>query len=80
MPDHVHALLSFPTAEPMAAAIRDWKRFTSTKAGVAWQRGFFDHRIRNDESWEQKAEYIRQNPARHGLVARAADWAWRFEG
>jgi putative transposase len=33
---------------------------SSLAAGV-WQRGFFDHLIRNSESYHQKWEYIREN-------------------
>ena len=58
----------------MEKIIRDWKRFIAKQAGVTWQHGFFDHRLRNDESYGQKAEYIRQNPVRAGLVKAAGDW------
>jgi hypothetical protein len=27
-----------------------------------WQRGFFDHLIRNTESYAQKWDYVRENP------------------
>lgn len=77
MPDHLHALISFPSGESMRAC---WKRFTSKKTGIIWQRDFFDHRIRNDESWQAKADYIRQNPVRKKLVARSEDWPWVFIG
>jgi REP element-mobilizing transposase RayT len=80
MPDHVHALVAFPSSGAMASCWRDWKRYTAKTPGVCWQRDFFDHRIRNDDSWELKADYIRQNPVRNGLVARAADWPWVFAG
>jgi len=43
-----------------------------------WQPGFFDHLLRNDESYAQKWEYVRQNPVRAGLVDSAA--AWRYQG
>jgi len=39
-----------------------------------WQREFFDHLLRSNESYSEKWEYVRQNPARAGLVANAADW------
>jgi putative transposase len=46
----------------------DWKRFTSTQHGIAWQKNFIDHRIRSDENVEEKATYIRMNPFRAGLI------------
>jgi hypothetical protein len=39
-----------------------------------WQREFFDHLLRNNESYEEKWQYVRQNPIRHGLVTRVEDW------
>lgn len=76
MPDHVHALLSFPRAESMAGTTRDWKRYTTRSTGVSWQRNFFDRRLSGGENWQLKADYIRANPARKGLVARPEDWPW----
>jgi hypothetical protein len=41
---------------------------------IDWQDDFFEHRLRNDESARQKADYILANPVRKGLVSRAEDW------
>ena len=79
MPDHVHALLAFPPVEAMRTVICDWKRYTARVHAVRWQRDFFDHRLRSNESWELKADYIRQNPVRKGLVQQATDWPWSLE-
>ncbi len=79
MPDHVHALLAFPPQENLSEVIRNWKSFTARKLGIEWQRNFFDHRLRSDEQWELKAEYIRQNPVRKGLISSAAQWPYLFE-
>ena len=43
-----------------------------------WQRGFFDHVLRSDESYEQKWDYVRANPARAGFVS--APDAWPYAG
>ena len=43
-----------------------------------WQRGFFDHLLRNSESYAQKWNYVWENPVRAGLVGKAEDW--RFAG
>lgn len=40
-----------------------------------WQRDFFDHRLRSIESAAEKAQYIRMNPVRAGLVNRSAGLA-----
>ena len=73
MPDHLHALISFPYERPMKQIIADWKRFLATNLNIDWQRDFFDHRLRCDESFVQKADYIRANPVRAGLVSSIED-------
>jgi REP element-mobilizing transposase RayT len=43
-----------------------------------WQKGFFDHVMRSEDSSAQKWEYVRLNPVR---AARATDAChWRFQG
>ena len=44
-----------------------------------WQRRFFDHVLRSDESYAQKWNYVRENPVRAGLVAKAEDWPYAGE-
>jgi putative transposase len=44
-----------------------------------WQEGFFNHVIRHSESYAEKWEYVRQNPARAGLVVNAGEWPWQGE-
>jgi hypothetical protein len=55
-----------------------WKRWTARHLGIVWQRDFFEHRLRSDESWREKADYILANPVRKGLVKSAEDWAYVF--
>ena len=51
----------------------------ATKKRPLWQPGFFDHVLRNDESYSQKWEYVRENPVRAGLVVRADEWPYQGE-
>ena len=74
MPDHVHFLASFAMDAQMKDVVARWKRYTSTRAKIRWQRDFFDHRLRGDEGWREKADYILQNPVRAGLVTNTEDW------
>jgi putative transposase len=48
-------------------------------ATTIWQRGFFDHVIRNSESYSEKWDYVRANPVRAGLVASADEWPFQGE-
>jgi putative transposase len=74
MPDHLHTLIAIPGDTNLSNLIRDFKRITARKAKIGWQRNFFDHRLRHDESEGEKAEYIRQNPVRAGLISSDTRW------
>jgi len=82
MPDHLHALLSFPATTRMDKVIRDWKRFVAKRTAVTWQDGFFDHRVRSNENLEETTAYIRRNPMRAGLADDDALWpyVWAPDG
>jgi putative transposase len=82
MPDHCHALISFQRDRAMKKVIANWKEVVAKQTGVGWQRDFFDHRLRNDEGYEEKAHYIRLNPVRQNLVATPEHWrfVWEPEG
>ena len=79
MPDHLHALISFPKVESMHQVVRAWKHYLSKQHGIEWQRDYFDHRLRSDESHEEKAAYIRLNPVRAGLTASPEQWSYVWE-
>ncbi|WPJ95917.1 transposase [Coraliomargarita algicola] len=76
MPDHLHLLISFSREVSMSASMANWKCFTARKLGVGWQRDFFDHRIRDLHSLEEKEHYIRLNPVRKGLCKQPCDWPY----
>ena len=79
MPDHLHALLSFPpSGKPLKQVVEKWKEWTAKQFGIVWQRDFFEHRLRHDESRREKADYILQNPIRKKLVARPEDWPFVY--
>jgi REP element-mobilizing transposase RayT len=80
MPDHVHALLTFDPDFDLQPTVVAWKRYTSRQLGIPWQRDFLDHRLRGDESFEQKVDYIRHNPVRAGLVADPDEWPYMWPG
>ena len=76
MPDHVHLLMSFPRVPGMVQSLGQWKRHVAREKGVAWQQGFFEHRLRSDESLVEKAHYIRENPVRARLCAQWDEWPY----
>ncbi|OYU99749.1 MAG: hypothetical protein CFE26_25115 [Verrucomicrobiales bacterium VVV1] len=83
MPDHVHFFaMPLPAeAKPLSVAVGKWKEWSAkkilklhTEAGPLRQPEFFDHLLRSRESRAEKWSYVRENPVRAGLVARAEDW------
>ena len=76
MPDHLHALLSFPRDAGMSATVRQWKSYHARINQVRWQDGYFDHRIRTGSELDEKDHYIRQNPVANGLCETPEDWSW----
>ena len=76
MPDHLHALITNAPDKKLGELIGSWKRYVTRKTGIEWQKNFFDHRLRNDESWDEKAAYIRANPVRAGLIKENETWVY----
>ena len=86
MPDHIHLFVALDEDRIALSAWMKSLKNTLSKAmraaGVAsphWQKGFFDHVLRGDESYSGKWEYVRENPVRAGLVANWEDWPFRGE-
>ncbi|HET9418524.1 MAG TPA: transposase [Chthoniobacterales bacterium] len=86
MPDHVHLFVSLPsqgtTLAQWVQALRSILGKTLLGLGVAkphWQDGFFDHVLRNSESYAQKWEYVRMNPVRAGLGKTPDEWPYQGE-
>ena len=80
MPDHLHMIARWSHARGLAGEVAGLKRWWARRLGVAWQRDFFDHRLRSDAEYEAKADYVRMNPVRAGLVARPEDWPHTWSG
>ena len=81
MPTHLHLMVS-PGLRPLIDFLGEFKKKSADLAretrGITklWQRSFFDHRLRSDESAAEQLDYIRANPVRAGLVTNPNDWPW----
>ena len=76
MPNHVHFVVSIaaergpsrtpaPTNARLPAFLSAWKRLTNKKAGFPiWQRGYYDHVIRNEADYLRIWQYMDENPVR----------------
>ena len=79
MPDHLHSIMSFNREKGMRKSIMEFKKYSAKTMGISWQRDFFDHRLRKNESYTEKAHYIRMNPVRAGLCDDPGDWPYVWE-
>jgi putative transposase len=92
MPDHLHFFCRPELdARKLSEFIGTWKSWTSrrihalgeprsaTAATRLWQREFFDHVLRSNESYSQKWGYVFDNPVRAGLVSTAQEWKYAGE-
>lgn len=86
MPDHIHLFCAPRHPDPLS--LKSWVQFWKNrltrdwpveKDKPIWQRDFWDRQLRGGESYEQKWEYVRNNPCRHGLVERCEDWQFQGE-
>ena len=54
-------------------------RIPGQRLRTFWQPGVHDHVLRNEESYAEKWNYVRDNPVRAGLVLNADDWPYGGE-
>ena len=86
MPDHVHFFCrDVGGRRTLSDFIGGFKQMSTRNAwaagweGKLWQAEFFDHLLRSEESYEQKWEYVRQNPVRARLCVSADGWPHQGE-
>lgn len=72
MPDHVHAIFELDGSTSLGRIVAAFKSGASRETGLhLWQRGYFDHVVRDDDDLDRAREYIETNPLRRTL-ARAS--------
>lgn len=83
MPDHLH-LFAAPGDKDVEfdAWVRYWKsQFSKARRRSAerWQVDHWDRRLRSNEGYREKWEYVRDNPVRHDLCSSVEDWPFQGE-
>jgi REP element-mobilizing transposase RayT len=88
LPDHLHLFCS-PVVGcdiPLERWVAYWKNAVARKwkaapenTGPLWQKEFWDRRLRADESYNQKWDYVRNNHVRHGHCEKSEDWPYQGE-
>jgi REP element-mobilizing transposase RayT len=86
MPDHLH-LFCAPAElheTPLIRWVSYWKawsaiRWPKPNDSPVWQRHFWDTQLRRGQNYDEKWEYVVQNPVRAELVQRPEDWPLQGE-
>jgi type I restriction enzyme R subunit len=86
MPNYVHLLAAFPTAEAMKEQCDSWLHYTAFRInqmvgekGKFWQQEPFDHLVRGPQQYEYLRQYIADNPRKASL--RPGEYLYRrFNG
>ena len=81
MPNHIHWLLQLSDSVTLSEVIRSFKGRSATVyrqfgRQKLWQKGFYDHLIRNTEDLNSCARYIVANPLRANLIKNIADYPY----
>ena len=76
MPDHVHVLCQLGCRYTVGQCVGRWKTEILREIHYAenWQRDFWEHRLRADESWEEYGLYTFLNPYRARLLRKHEAW------
>ena len=81
MPDHLHVLITpEATLERAVQFIKGSFSFRAknelSTSREIWQRGFSDHRIRDERGFEIHVGYIYRNPVKKGFVENATQYPY----
>lgn len=83
LPDHLHCLWTLPAGDnDYSTRWRDIKKYAAQEfllpPGIlsAWQHGFREHLVRDEDDWQRYMDYIHYNPVKHGWVKAPRDWEW----
>jgi putative transposase len=83
LPEHMHMLIFVPATTNISKLMQSWQRNVTRNYKIAygittplrlWQRGFWDHVIRDADDYERHFHYIHYNPVKHGLVRSPGDY------
>jgi len=81
MPDHIHLFCAPQNEEcEIEAWILYWKREFRRLCGdkaPRFQSRAFHHRLRREENYGEKWDYVRENPVRAGFVNNPDEWPYQ---
>jgi REP-associated tyrosine transposase len=85
MPDHAHAIFRVIGTLTLTQILKSIKGRSAHRIneitesqGQVWTQESFDHVVRNEAEWQEKMEYVRQNPVKNGLVSSPGQYKWLY--
>ncbi|HSV30530.1 MAG TPA: DUF1156 domain-containing protein [Atribacteraceae bacterium] len=85
MQDHAHAMFRITDESKLGEILHSIKSFSANQVnklqnrmGPFWLDENFDHIVRHAAEWDEKFEYIRQNPVKKELVAASEDYPFLY--
>lgn len=83
MPDHVHLILKPNTGFTLSRVMKDIKGVSANRlnqarrtSGNIWQAESFDRIVRDEQEFQEKLQYMLDNPVKAGLAATG----WEYDG
>ena len=86
LPDHFHWIITIPGESLNFSKIMlnfkwnysmNYKKLNRQNREIhIWQRGFWDHIIRDEKDYRNHLDYIHWNPVKHGYVENPSEWEW----
>jgi len=86
LPEHLHTIWRLPATDSDYASRWQLLKLTFSRElhkntgqstghqGKIWQRGYWEHLIRNDADFKNHFDYVHRNPLKHQLVRQVQDW------
>jgi REP element-mobilizing transposase RayT len=90
MPDHSHTIFRLIEPHKLSRVLQQIKGRSARQVNQLlkedhrlkpvplWMDESFDHIVRTEAEWQEKIEYIRQNPVKKGLASTPEEYRWLF--
>ncbi|MEA3488918.1 MAG: transposase [Candidatus Omnitrophota bacterium] len=83
MPNHLHWAFAIRGDGKLDNIMREFKGYTARKIKKLsdikqkiWQKGYYDHSLRDMKDFKIKLEYMHNNPVRKGIVDKAENYLY----
>jgi len=92
LPDHLHAVWTLREGDAdfalrwrliksaFSRRLERGEQLSKSRSGKGergiWQRGYWEHTLRDEDDFARHVDYIHFNPVKHGHVGRVKDWPY----